>query len=135
MLSLDPRIQKNEMIYLAGPYTDQDPETVEDRALIHIRTASLIIEQGYMCFSPIAHSHVLWAASNDLPKDAGFWGRYNEVWLSACKHLVVITLNGWEESKGTRMEMLFARREDKPIYMIDPPIEALGFASAKRIHR
>lgn len=133
MLSLDPRIRKNELIYLAGPYSAEDPELVEERALIHIKTAALIIEQGYMCFSPIAHSHPIWLVSNNLPKDAGFWGRYNEEWLSHCKHLLVLLLMGWEESKGTRMEMLLARRTDKPIYMIDPPIEALTFSACKNI--
>lgn len=135
MSLLDPRIQKNELVYLAGPYSSKSWELVKIRALVHIKIAAMLIAEGYMCFSPIAHSHPIWLAESDLPSEAGFWGRYNQEWLRCCKHLIVVTMTGWEESKGTRLEMLFARQNGIPIYMLEPPAEAQVFALKDTIFR
>jgi hypothetical protein len=44
-------------------------------------------------------------------------------------------MTGWEESKGTRLEMLFARQNGIPIYMLEPPAEAQVFALKDAIFR
>ena len=49
----------------------------------------------------------------------GYWERYDEEIISMCKKLIVLKLNGWEESKGVCAEMAIALRLGIPIEFME----------------
>ncbi|MFK5165356.1 DUF1937 family protein, partial [Propionibacterium freudenreichii] len=52
----------------------------------------------------------------DLPTDWEFWAAYDEAILSSCISLIVLPLDGWQESKGVSAEINIARRMGLPVY-------------------
>jgi len=45
---------------------------------------------------------------HEMPTDWEFWERHCLAMLAACSKLIVLKLDGWEESRGVMAEMLFA---------------------------
>lgn len=60
-----------------------------------------------MVHSPIVEHHEL-AWTYMLPTEADFWERQNRRVLEACDFLFVLTLPGWEDSKGLAQEIEWA---------------------------
>ncbi len=68
-------------------------------------------------FSPIVHCHPL-AEAMDLPRDFEFWMHYNIGMMRHASYIYVLQLEGWENSKGVKAEIKFARTLDIPIKYI-----------------
>ena len=109
------------MIYLASPYTHEDPAVREERFEEVCKAAGSMMLDGLWVFSPIAHTHPI-AVRSDLPLEFDYWKHYDEAMIAACDELVVLKLSGWEMSRGVKAEMDIAFRLHKPIsYMEWPP--------------
>jgi hypothetical protein len=54
-----------------------------------------------------------------LPTDWSFWERNDREHLARCDEVLVLTLDGWEESVGVREEVRIAREMGKPIRFLD----------------
>lgn len=103
-----------QLMYLASPYSDPDPDIRFARYRKVCYAASKLLQAGTMCFSPIAHTHSI-AMEGALPTDFAFWKEYNLAMISACTHFAVLTLPGWLESKGVAGEIEIAKRLNMPI--------------------
>jgi hypothetical protein len=97
-----------DLIYLACPYSSPDPAVREQRFHAVNRAAARLMEQGDLIFSPISHSHPI-AIDGGLPKDWGFWERYDRAILGCCRTLIVLCLPGWEQSVGVQAEIKIAK--------------------------
>lgn len=106
------------MIYLASPYSHPDPAVREQRFRAACRAAVALLHAGQVVFSPITHSHPL--AQHGLPENWQFWERYDRAFLERCDEVVVLTLDGWEESVGVQAEILIARELGKPVRYVAP---------------
>jgi hypothetical protein len=106
------------MIYLASPYTDADPAVRQWRFESACRAAAALTCQGKTVFSPIAHSHAICAFG--VPLDWQFWARHDRRYLEVCDEVVVLTLDGWQESVGVRAEIAIAQKLGKPISYLKP---------------
>jgi len=95
------------MIYLAIPYTHPDPAVMDTRAEIADHVAALLTRIGYEVYSPISSWHYI-AKKYSLPTDHQYWKRLNDNILSICDRLMVIKLDGWEESQGVQDEIEMA---------------------------
>lgn len=92
--------------YLASPYGDDDPAVMQKRFEQTCQAAAHLMRQGLRILSPIAHSHPI--AQYGLPKGWEYWGRVDLDLLSRCDGLIVLTLDGWAESRGVSAEMHYA---------------------------
>jgi len=101
------------MIYLASPYSHPDAAVVERRFEAACQAAAALIRQGKTVFSPIAHSHSI--CRYGLPGDWRFWQRQDLEYLDACDEVVVLKLEGWQESRGVQAEIAAARALGKPV--------------------
>jgi hypothetical protein len=101
-------IQQRPLVYLACPYSHDDPKIREERFLIANREAGKLMKAGHMVFSPISHSHPI-ALAGDLPKTWEYWENFCRTYMSYSYLLVVLCIDGWEESTGIRVEIEIAK--------------------------
>lgn len=95
-------------VYLASPYSHADPLVRLQRFAETCRAAAVMMERGAVVFAPIAHSHPISEAMNGRATDHEFWMRQDLPILALANRLVVLMLDGWEDSKGVKEEIDFA---------------------------
>ena len=101
-------------VYLASPYTKLDHEDAFRKAC---HAAALLINIGYIVFSPIAHSHYI-AKFHKLPKEVEFWREQNRAFIDWCDELWVLDIEGGEDSKGVLEEIDYAKELGKEVHYI-----------------
>ena len=72
-----------------------------------------MMADGMQVFSPIAHSHGI--AAFGLPGDWRYWEKYDRWFLARCDVLVVLLLDGWNQSVGIEDEIRIAVELGKSI--------------------
>ena len=106
------------MIYLASPYSHPDAQVREARFHAACRRTAEMTRAGQLVYSPIVHSHPL--AALGLPNDWPFWAEHNRAMLERCDALAVLTLPGWEESRGVAAEVEIATALRLPVRYDEP---------------
>jgi nucleoside 2-deoxyribosyltransferase len=101
-------------IYLAIPYSIYDHKGREASFGIVNKVAAKYIMQGKTVFSPISHSHPI--AQYGTPATFDFWREFDLEMLSHCDKLVVVCLEGWENSEGISAEVNAAIAAGKEIF-------------------
>lgn len=113
------------MIYLASPYTHSDSLIMKTRFLLAEQVTARLIQQGRFVYSPIVHCHAM-SERYALPTTFDFWKAYNFDMIRHASELYVLSIDGWEESKGVRGELEFARQFTLPIFYVDEEGYFLG---------
>lgn len=103
------------MIYLATPYSHPDTAIRCQRFDIVNRVAAHLMNEGMLIFSPISHTHPI-AIAGGLPTGWEYWKKYDEEMLRICSQMIVLTQDGWEESRGVSAEIELAKRKNISIY-------------------
>jgi len=101
------------VIYLASPYSHPDPAIREARFDAACRATAEHLRAGRVVFSPIAYGHPLTA--HGLRGDWSFWERFDRNVISRCDSVLVLMLDGWQESVGVRAEIDIAIDLGKPV--------------------
>jgi hypothetical protein len=107
----------DKFIYFASPYSHSDKSVRLDRYHKALTVTASYLKAGKVIYSPIVHCHEL-ALIKNMPTDAAFWWRYNRAMLSQAGELWLLTLDGWQQSKGMRKESLYAIQHEIPISYI-----------------
>ena len=95
-------------IYLASPYSHPDPSIRQARFDSVCKKAADLMREGYVVFSPIAHSHPISRYLRN-PNDADFYLKQDLPLLEMFDEMWVLALSGWKESKGIQIEMEHAK--------------------------
>jgi hypothetical protein len=115
------KFNTDAMIYLAVPYLESGALT--EKSLIRVEAvnhhAGELIKKGFKIFSPISHGHAI-AISSCLPKDNEYWWAYNRNMINCCQMVMVLTMDGWEESIGVGQEIDYAISIGTPVVLLDP---------------
>ncbi len=106
------------MIYLASPYTHDDPVVREQRFDAACAAAAWLMRAGLFVYAPIAHSHPL--VRFGLPIEWEFWQAHECEHMKRCDELLVLTLDGWKTSRGVQAEIDLAIEMDLPIRYLSP---------------
>lgn len=106
------------MIYVASPYSHQNPIVEDHRFEIAQEYVTACFRQHIVAFSPIYYCHPI-ARKNKLPGDANFWKNFNNTIMRRCDALHVLQLIGWRESKGVQYEMMMAQELSIPIITVE----------------
>jgi nucleoside 2-deoxyribosyltransferase len=101
------------VIYLASPYTHADPDVREQRFQSACRKTADLLRNGRLVYSPIVHSHPL--SLLGLPGDWPFWAAHNRAMLARSTSLLVLQLDGWEQSRGVAAEIGIAEALGIPV--------------------
>jgi hypothetical protein len=73
-----------------------------------------MLKHGLIVYSPIVHCHEL-ALRHDMPHAFEFWQHYNQGMLDVATELVILQLDGWQESVGLKGEAEYAAAIQLPI--------------------
>lgn len=107
------------MIYLAGPYSHEDPKVREQRFEALTKRAAELMIDGFTVFSPITHGHAI-AERHDLPLEFEWWQNQCLDMLSRATSMVVLRLDGYAESKGVAAEIAHAEKMKITIEFMNP---------------
>jgi nucleoside 2-deoxyribosyltransferase len=100
-------------VYLASPYSHVDPRVRAERFEAANRAAAALMGAGFCVFSPISHSHPI--SQCGVPGDWTRWEVLDRWMLRHCDEVVVLTLDGWEASKGVQAELAIAAALNLPV--------------------
>lgn len=106
------------MIYIASPYSHDDPAVRHERFMAALRYANDLICEGEIAFSAIAYGHPF-ACYAAAPTDFLSWRALNHYMIALSRKVHVLTLDGWEQSAGVKDEILYATEIDKPIIFVE----------------
>lgn len=109
-------------VYLAIPYTGIEEESFK----IVNEVASILMNEGYIVYSPISHCHTI-ALEYKMPTDYEFWKNNCEAFVTWCDCIVVVNIDSSstrgsdliEKSKGVQAEVKLAISQSKEIYEYD----------------
>ena len=107
-------------IYLASPYSHPDPDVREARYREAVRVTGWMLSRNMWVYSPIVHCHEV-ARSASLPTDFAYWQRYNFAMIDHAEMFYILTLPGWQESRGVSGEVAYARSRKLPVLLLEPP--------------
>lgn len=108
------------LIYLASPYSHRDPAVMQDRYEQVCQAAADMVAEGQMAISPIAYGHTL-LGYREMPGDWTFWESFCISLLAKCERIVVLKMDGWQESRGVQAEIRYAEAHGIPVDYIEPP--------------
>jgi len=96
-----------KLIYLACPYSHDDPKTMQFRFIWANRAAYYLMRQGYVVFSPLSHSVPIEkeVAAQGQKNTWSFWKMQDFPMIRVCDEFWIFMLDGWEESEGIQDEL------------------------------
>jgi hypothetical protein len=106
-------------IYLACPYTDKSKVVMEERFQVANECAMALMEQGFIVFSPISHSHPIAQYSN-RQTDHEFWMKQDLPQLRDSDIFVQILIDGLNTSLGCTIEQQEAQKHNIDIIQMTP---------------
>lgn len=104
-------------IFIISPYTDDDPDVTNRRALEADMYVSELTRQGKVCYSAISAMHHLLHIA-ELPGTWLYWRMHCERMMQHAYEVHVLCLDGWEQSEGVQAELEIAKMFNKKITYI-----------------
>ena len=101
-------------LYLANPYSHPQKNIEQQRFEMASYATATLISRGINVFSPIAYSHPL-AIQYKLGLDFEYWQKFNRGWIDWADFLLVLMLDGWNDSRGVIGEVSYAIDQGKTI--------------------
>ena len=96
--------------YFAHPYSSPSKENHSENFALCNDRAVRLLDNGYLIFSPISHSHPLQHVKEST---LDFWLKLDVEFMDRCDGLILAP--GWEESEGCRFEYEYFKEKNKPI--------------------
>jgi len=118
------------LYYLASPYSHKDPVVKAERAEVATKAAVDLLAKGIFTFAPIPYN-APWEKYG-LPGDWNFWQDFDKAFVSRMDAVVVLTIDGWDQSKGVTAEIEFANENCIPVYYLS--IEQIANGDLAHIH-
>ena len=107
------------MIYLASPYSSEDPVVRKQRYNVVADYTAKQMARGFHIFSPIFYGHQL-SEDYNLPTDAAYWWKFNREFLAASAEFHILIMPGWQQSVGIKQELEFAQAIGLPVMRVYP---------------
>ena len=107
------------LIYLASPYSHPDKTVMHDRFDIVCHVAAKLMGDGVHLYCPIAHTHPI-AVRGRLPRGLGLLGAVRPETACSLSGALVVTMDGWQDSKGVAAELKIAGELGLPVKYLEP---------------
>lgn len=112
-------LEKFDLIYLATPYSKYAAgmeQAFRDAASI----AAVLVLKGVKVYSPICHTHPIAVHGGIDPLSHNIWLPFDEAMMNVCEALVVVKMQGWEDSYGINYEIDYFTEDHKMAFYLDP---------------
>lgn len=106
-------------IYLASPYTHPTLSVRRGRYAAAEAATHWLLTQKLWVFSPIVHCHFL-AENHELPTGADFWLPYCKAMLKPAKALMLLDIEGLDDSYGCKEEAKMAEEFNILTFYLTP---------------
>jgi len=107
------------LLYVAVPFTHSEASVREQRFQAACRVSALLMKHSIVVFSPLSHSVPI-VRHGDLDEmDSEYWLTMDLPLLERADELLIVGLDGWEESRGVQEELHFALEHNTPITLIE----------------
>jgi hypothetical protein len=97
-----------KIIYFASPYSDSNPDVVNERYNKTCNKVAELVSQGNIVMSPILYGHTL-LQYKEMPGDWQFWKNFCESFLYKSDEMFVYKIEGWDKSTGLLAEVELAK--------------------------
>lgn len=108
-------------IYIASPYSHEDPTVKQARYEVALAWTTHMFSIRKFVYSPIVHCHNV-ALLGDLPGDFEYWNDYDTIMVGHAKKVQVLCIPGWTTSKGVTLEIGLAHKLGIPVEHIGQPL-------------
>lgn len=114
-------LNKENLFYLASPFTSKDSIEEERRYQQINRVGALLLLKDIFCIMPISSSYAL-SKSMELPSTFSFWKNIDFKYVEKCDALIVADLEGWDRSVGVIAEIEYAKILKKKVFLLDTDV-------------
>lgn len=114
-----------KLYFIACPYSDPDGKVVEMRFQTSTQAAAELALQGVATYSQITMTHPINLELSKSGKKIQ-WSKIDEVFLSRCDGLIVLTVPGWEKSGGVAAEIKYFKDKNLPVWTYDEFVAELS---------
>jgi len=100
---------RNEMIYLASPYSGDYDLMTSRYEQVH-KAFGVLTSAGYCVYSPINDCHNI-SRKYNLPSHSEYWNKRNKKFLEMSDVFCILKLHDWRSSRGITDELLMLRSQ------------------------
>ena len=107
----------SDIVYLACPYSHASMDVRLRRFEASAHAAADLIHRGMFVYSPITMTHpidLVMAAEGDT-MGSDYWCDFDEAFMRVCSEMIILTIPGWQDSRGIAREAKFFEEAGKPI--------------------
>ncbi len=104
--------------YLATPYS-RYPRGKDAAFQDAVAAAVICFRAGIDVYSPIAHTHPI-ALHGGLEGSFARWQEFDRTMIAASRGMIVVKMDGWQESTGILAEIEMCREMGKPVDYMEP---------------
>jgi len=114
---------QGQVVYLAAPYSHSDPAVVAGRMDQVAEAMTDLMQAGVCVVSPLSFH---WVSERiQHPLDWQHFEHYCRTLLSRCDIMVIVALEGWQQSTGVTAELDAVRQAGKACYLYNPETTVL----------
>jgi len=109
------------LIYLASPYSHASSVVREDRYNEALQCTQWLVENRFLVFSPIVHSHHVGqkiSGKVDPKYGWGYWKEFDTEMITRCDEIWILVIPGVLESVGVKAEIKINDLQGKKCYLI-----------------
>lgn len=106
------------LVYLAAPYSSIGDKESHMRYIMKCMGRFMVKYQNEYMVSPLTN-HFSLGQVPELGTDWEFWEGFSETLMARCDKLVVLQMNGTEESTGVQAEIALAKKMGIPVVYWD----------------
>lgn len=112
--------------YLGQPYWHDDEMVRIRRHGEGAAAHAYLLRHGRAVFAPIQqHYAAVFYLPYELKHDRDFWLSHDKHHFNTCSLLLILPLEGWEESRGLAVEIGWAMAQSKPIFQLTGDIPCI----------
>ena len=118
----------SKIYYLSNPYAGTDEQKAQ-RAKAAGEICYQLMDSGLFVFSPIVHNHALVSQFPNMSVEdrRRIFLPFDFTMLKKCDAMILLKLEGWEQSSGCAQEIAYCQEYQLPMYELEDGADVEAF--------